>query len=425
MAVFSGGVIIVLWIVYAIALFVMYHKVFDVIYFSVAHGIIKEIFFCGLLGFLLTMLTIKHWKIAVAIVIIAGIIIYMKEAQSENRYTVIGVCTVLVVIIAAAGIKINKNVDESVNPQNMTGESTATDDKNTAIVDTLQAMAEDESFNSDYETKEVYLDSYLSIPDREEMVEQLNNDYDLQLQHNSDTDDYATADDIFAIRQYDSETILVGFTYDSEQKVEYSAFGVCCGEDMDTAVRTLRLDGEYVENDSPDFDAKFILNNYTVYLKSRNDVISMVAILIRNQNTNDNQKNMEGIIELTNYVYAYETADEMGQTLQENGFDVVLDESGDYKSSDGSMWIYNTDLGGCQIVLTPASSGTIYGIYGLYCGMTEEEAEDVLLQLGAEDVTFEDDVAVLRYVIDGQYSVLLGVSDVVNEIDFDFFVMEY
>lgn len=137
MAVFSGGVVIVLWIVYAIALFVIYHKVFDVIYFSVAHGIIKEIFFCGLLGFLLTMLTIKHWKIAVAIVIIAGIIIYMKEAQSENRYTVIGVCAVLVVIIAAAGIKINKNAEESVNPQNMTGENATTDDKNTAIIDTL------------------------------------------------------------------------------------------------------------------------------------------------------------------------------------------------------------------------------------------------------------------------------------------------
>ena len=59
-----------IWFACSAALFYIYHKLFNVIYFSVANGCLKEIIVCGFLGAILTGLIISYWYIAIPLVIL-------------------------------------------------------------------------------------------------------------------------------------------------------------------------------------------------------------------------------------------------------------------------------------------------------------------------------------------------------------------
>ena len=129
----------------------------------------------------------------------------------------------------------------------------------------------------------------------------------------------------------------------------------------------------------------------------------------------------DNTIKLENYINADMTADEMGETLQNAGLNFVLDDSGEYRSEDRSVWIYNTDLGGCELMLEP-TEGEVYSIYGLYCGMTLEEAEEVLSGYNAIEFTYEDDLAIIRrYRLFDSYSVLLNINADKKDINGIFF----
>ena len=51
----SGVVMLILVIVYSIAVFVIYHKIFDVYYFNLTSGIAKELFGSFIAGLILTV----------------------------------------------------------------------------------------------------------------------------------------------------------------------------------------------------------------------------------------------------------------------------------------------------------------------------------------------------------------------------------
>lgn len=146
-------------------------------------------------------------------------------------------------------------------------------------------------------------------------------------------------------------------------------------------------------------------------------------------NTYENESNVLDNITgdkyaLENYINQNMTADEMGEALQLAGLDFILDESGYYTSANESVWIYNTDMGGCQLYLN-ISSEPIYSIYGLYCGMSLEEAEQILDKQGAIEFTYEDDSAVRRYKLFDSYSVLLSLGEnEITGIEFNYFLYE-
>lgn len=127
------------------------------------------------------------------------------------------------------------------------------------------------------------------------------------------------------------------------------------------------------------------------------------------------------IVKLEEYINEDMTADEMGTTLQEAGFNFVLDESGDYRTDDSSIWIYNTDLGGCNVIIEPSLEAK-YSIYGLYCGMTLEEAAKVLEIYEAVQITDEHDTKYKEYQILDKYSVILTLDgEEVVGISFSYF----
>ena len=75
-----GILVGVLWFACSATLFYLYHKLFDVIYFSLADGCFKEIVICGFLGAILTGLIISFWYISIPVVILLIIAIAKKKS---------------------------------------------------------------------------------------------------------------------------------------------------------------------------------------------------------------------------------------------------------------------------------------------------------------------------------------------------------
>ena len=69
----------ILIMICSIVVWVLYHKLFDVIYFNVASGCLKEILICFFIGALLAYGIITFWYITVPIAIIVCVIIYKRN----------------------------------------------------------------------------------------------------------------------------------------------------------------------------------------------------------------------------------------------------------------------------------------------------------------------------------------------------------
>lgn len=69
-------------IFYAIILFILYHKIFNIVYFAnMGWHLIFEFVACLFLGMCLAYVTVQFWFIAVPIVIIAIVILIRKKVK--------------------------------------------------------------------------------------------------------------------------------------------------------------------------------------------------------------------------------------------------------------------------------------------------------------------------------------------------------
>ena len=92
-------------------------------------------------------------------------------------------------------------------------------------------------------------------------------------------------------------------------------------------------------------------------------------------------------IALENYIDFSLSADQMGELLQMSGLDFALnDDCGYYCSGDESVWLFNTDMGGSQIEISP-SENNLYSIFGVSCGMSVEDVWNALEEYDAVEVT--------------------------------------
>ena len=69
----------ILWLICSIVIWVLYHKLFDVIYFDFSSGCLKELIICAFLGAILAAGIIYFWYISIPIAIIIALIVYKKN----------------------------------------------------------------------------------------------------------------------------------------------------------------------------------------------------------------------------------------------------------------------------------------------------------------------------------------------------------
>lgn len=109
----SGTVVLVLWIAFSIGIWILYHKIFTVYYFSVSRGLMKELMVALMAGFGLTVVTLYLWWLSVLIILLVGIAVAGKAENSSSKKGIIIAFAVMAIVVAIVGISMrsNKNVD--------------------------------------------------------------------------------------------------------------------------------------------------------------------------------------------------------------------------------------------------------------------------------------------------------------------------
>ena len=82
----SGTVVLILWIGFSIGVWVLYHKIFTVYYFSLSQGLMKEFFMSFIVGLVLTGLTLTFWWLVALILVGAGFLFSGKVSGEGCLY---------------------------------------------------------------------------------------------------------------------------------------------------------------------------------------------------------------------------------------------------------------------------------------------------------------------------------------------------
>lgn len=107
------GMMFLVLVAYAIACFIIYHKIFKVYYFgSISQGIFREIIICFLAAIVLTGITIWFWYVSAIVLIIATLKLRNKCSEPAMKIAVTIGMGILIVFIAIAGIQVKKNVEQ-------------------------------------------------------------------------------------------------------------------------------------------------------------------------------------------------------------------------------------------------------------------------------------------------------------------------
>ena len=70
---------IIIWAVCSLSVWVIYHKLFDVMYLDLFHGCFKEIVVSGVIGAVLTALVIRFWYVSIVVGVLVVISIFKKR----------------------------------------------------------------------------------------------------------------------------------------------------------------------------------------------------------------------------------------------------------------------------------------------------------------------------------------------------------
>lgn len=99
-----SGIVTVLWIVFSIGVWVIYHKIFTVYYFNLSQGLMKELFLSAFVGMILTGLTLHFWWLTAIILLLVGFGFSTKTENPSGKKVIIVVFAIAAIVVAIVGI---------------------------------------------------------------------------------------------------------------------------------------------------------------------------------------------------------------------------------------------------------------------------------------------------------------------------------
>ncbi len=110
----SGTVIIVLFLTFTIGVWITYHKIFTVYYFSLSKGLMKELLMSLFLGMILTALTLYFWWVTAIVLLLAGLGLSGKTENPAGKKAIMIAFLIAAVAVAIVGIRYKAQMKENV-----------------------------------------------------------------------------------------------------------------------------------------------------------------------------------------------------------------------------------------------------------------------------------------------------------------------
>lgn len=95
----------IVWLVWTISLIILYHRIFNVYYFKLGNGLLKEFITAAIIGCIMAAITFYLWWLTAIIIIIIGFI----NARKTNKKIHIIIAIILSITVSIIGMGIKEN----------------------------------------------------------------------------------------------------------------------------------------------------------------------------------------------------------------------------------------------------------------------------------------------------------------------------
>ena len=112
----SETVVFILWIGFSIGVWVLYHKIFTVYYFSLSQGLMKELIWSVIIGIVLTGLALYLWWLVVLILLGVGLTTAGKVDNPSAKKTIMILFAVAAIVVAIVGLQFKAGMKANETP---------------------------------------------------------------------------------------------------------------------------------------------------------------------------------------------------------------------------------------------------------------------------------------------------------------------
>lgn len=104
-----SAIVSMLAIFWTVVVLILYHKLFDVVYFNLINGIVKELVVSFIIAMVITFITIKLWWVTAIILVIAGILLSKKTLSKVPLVITI----ILAIVFSSLSGKLNEAIQNN------------------------------------------------------------------------------------------------------------------------------------------------------------------------------------------------------------------------------------------------------------------------------------------------------------------------
>lgn len=104
-----SAIVSMLAIFWTVVVLILYHKLFDVVYFNLINGIVKELVVSFIIAVVITSITIKLWWVTAIILVIAGILLSKKTLSKVPLVITI----ILAIVFSSLSGKLNEAIQNN------------------------------------------------------------------------------------------------------------------------------------------------------------------------------------------------------------------------------------------------------------------------------------------------------------------------
>lgn len=104
-----SAIVLMLAIFWTVVVLILYHKLFDVVYFNLINGIVKELVVSFIIAMVITSITIKLWWVTAIILVIAGILLSKKTLSKVPLVITI----ILAIVFSSLSGKLNEAIQNN------------------------------------------------------------------------------------------------------------------------------------------------------------------------------------------------------------------------------------------------------------------------------------------------------------------------
>ena len=104
-----SAIVAMLAIFWTVVVLILYHKLFDVVYFNLINGIVRELVVSFIIAMVITFITIKLWWVTAIILVIAGILLSKKTLSKVPLVITI----ILAIVFSSLSGKLNEAIQNN------------------------------------------------------------------------------------------------------------------------------------------------------------------------------------------------------------------------------------------------------------------------------------------------------------------------